>query len=94
MSEYTKREDAIEALMCYFIPQVYTGEQVDRAKNIAESIINGVPTIEIIHCKDCKHNYNTCFNHGVNEPICDFTDRKLKETDFCSYGERKESGEE
>ena len=43
----------------------------------------------IVRCKDCKHNYNTCFNRGVNEPICDFTDRKLKERDFCSFGERR-----
>ena len=50
---------------------------------------SGMTEEEIIRCKDCKHNYNTCFNHGVNEPMCDFTDRKLKETDFCSFGERR-----
>ena len=45
--------------------------------------------VEVVRCKDCKHNCNTCFNHGGNEPICDFTDRKMKETDFCSFGERR-----
>ena len=47
-------------------------------------------TGEIVRCKDCKNNYNTCFNHGINEPMCDFTDRKLREDDFCSYGEKRE----
>ena len=44
----------------------------------------------IVRCKDCKNNYNTCTNHGINQPMCDFTDRVLKETDFCSRGERRE----
>ena len=42
---------------------------------------------ELVRCKDCKNNYNTCTNHGINQPMCDFTDRMLKETDFCSRGE-------
>ena len=45
---------------------------------------------ELVRCKDCKNNYNTCINHGINQPMCDFTDRVLKETDFCSRGERRE----
>jgi len=44
----------------------------------------------VVLCKDCKNNYNTCLNHGRNEPMCDFTDRKLKEDDFCSRGEKRE----
>ena len=43
----------------------------------------------IVRCKDCKNNYNTCINHGINQPMCDFTNRVLKETDFCSRGERR-----
>lgn len=46
--------------------------------------------VEVVRCKDCKNNYNTCTNHGINQPMCDFTDRMLKETDFCSRGERRE----
>ena len=44
----------------------------------------------VVLCKDCKNNYNTCTNHGINQPMCDLTDRVLKETDFCSFGERRE----
>lgn len=46
--------------------------------------------VVVTYCKDCKHNNNTCRNHGKMEPMCDFTRRKLKEMDFCSYGERRE----
>lgn len=44
----------------------------------------------VVLCKDCKNNYNTCLNHGRNAPMCDFTDRKLRENDFCSRGEKRE----
>lgn len=46
--------------------------------------------VSVVRCKDCKNNYYTCTNHGINQPMCDFTDRMLKETDFCSRGERRE----
>lgn len=51
---------------------------------------SGMTEEEVVRCKDCKHNNNTCRNHGKMEPRCDFTSRKLKEMDFCSYGERSE----
>ena len=44
----------------------------------------------VVLCRDCKNNYNTCLNHGINEPMCDFTDLKLREDDFCSRGEKRE----
>lgn len=55
---------------------------------------NGAPYLfiigELVRCKDCKHNNNTCRNYGKMEPMCDFTRKKLKEMDYCSYGERDE----
>lgn len=44
----------------------------------------------VVLCRDCKQNYNTCLNHGINQPMCDFTDRKLREDDFCSRGVKRE----
>lgn len=61
-------------------------EQLAKALGMA---IESLQT-DIVRCKDCKNNYNTCTNHGTNQPMCDFTDRMLKETDFCSRGERRE----
>ena len=47
-----------------------------------------LPTIDIVRCKECKHRYND----GWLEPrwTCDYLkDMRLKDDDFCSYGERK-----
>lgn len=56
MTEYVKKEDAIQALMGHFIPQTYCGEEVTQAKNLAESIMDGVPTIEA--SEDCIDKYS------------------------------------
>lgn len=89
MTEYAKREDVIEALMCYFIPPIYTGEQVDQAKNLAESIMNGVPTIDIVRCKDCK--YSRVYALDSNEKPRRWCVRGLvkavDDDDYCSCGE-------
>ena len=53
--------------------------------------VSGKDFVEVVRCRDCKHNYNTCLNHGINQPMCDFTDRKLREDDFCSRGEKREN---
>ena len=53
--------------------------------------IDDAPSIDIVRCAECKHNYNTAINHGKMQPRCDFTDWKLTKNDFCSRGERKES---
>ena len=52
--------------------------------------IDSAPSIDIVFCKECKHRYND----GWIEPrwTCDYLkDMRLKDDDFCSYGERKES---
>ena len=50
-------------------------------------IIDSAPSIDIVRCKDCKHRYDD----GWLEPrwTCDYLkDMRLKDDDFCSYGER------
>ena len=54
-----------------------------------ENLIADAPSIDIVRCKECKHNYNTAINHGKMQPRCDFTDYKLTEDDYCSRGERE-----
>ena len=52
--------------------------------------ITSAPSIDIVFCKECKHRYDD----GWLEPrwTCDYLkDMRLKDDDFCSYGERKES---
>ena len=53
------------------------------------NIIDNEPTIDIVRCKECRHNYSKALNHGKMQPRCDFTDRKLSENDYCSRGERE-----
>lgn len=51
--------------------------------------IEDAPSIDIVRCRECKHNYNKVLNHDKMQPRCDFTDRKLSEDDYCSRGERE-----
>ncbi len=60
------------------------------AFTVIEDDIPAADVRPVVLCRDCKNNYNTCLNHGINEPMCDFTDRKLREDDFCSRGEKRE----
>lgn len=53
------------------------------------TLVNLAPSIEIVRCRECKHDYNKVLNHGKMKPRCDFTDRVLTENDFCSRGERE-----
>lgn len=57
-------------------------------ENLKQNILKA-PSIEIVRCRECKHDYNKVLNHGKMKPRCDFTDRVLTENDFCSRGERE-----
>lgn len=58
-----------------------------------ENALKNAPTIdavEVVRCKDCKYNWVTSYNHGVqDDPRCKFTSYKLSLNDYCSIGERK-----
>lgn len=43
MTEYIKKEDAIEALMPYFMLPIHTKKQYEQAKSIATTIIDSIP---------------------------------------------------
>ena len=96
MSRYIDADNAIERLGAYLMTDAqieYGGlasEDIDDWKPIAIDILNGAPSIDIVRCKECKHNYNTAINHGKMQPRCDFADWKLTENDYCSRGERRE----
>ena len=55
---------------------------------VVEQFIDTTPSIDIVRCKECKHRYDD----GWLEPrwTCDYLkDMRLKDDDFCSYGERE-----
>ena len=39
------REDAVNALIAHFIPQTYTGEQVEQASKLARKIMANAPSV-------------------------------------------------
>lgn len=84
MAEYIERE-AVNALI-----EAECSPKVAAFLNHAIASITAADVRPVVLCRDCENNYNTCFNHGINEPMCDFTDRKLREDDFCSRGEKRE----
>ena len=41
--------------------------------------------VEVVRCKDCKY-----YDANCPYPICIYHEDNVKETDFCSWGERRE----
>ena len=89
MAEYIEREAALNAT--FKIPVKILAGRIKTARKAVQAYadyIAGLPAADVqpvVRCRDCKNNY-----HGINEPMCDFTDRKLREDDFCSHGEKRE----
>lgn len=44
-----------------------------------------IDAIEVVRCKDCKYYDDEC-----PYPVCNYHEDNVKETDFCSRGERRE----
>ena len=65
------------------------GRRVDMPTLELEAVlvdVQNAPSIDIVRCQDCRHwvyNFNGCSRNPCTEP--------WYATDFCSYGERKES---
>jgi hypothetical protein len=58
----------------------------DSERLYLESVARHTPSIDIVRCQDCKYwvyNFNGCARNPCTEP--------WYATDFCNYGERKES---
>ena len=51
-------------------------------------LIEDAPSIDIVRCKECKRRYRSGYR-GDEYWVCDFMDAKIKDDDFCSYGERE-----
>lgn len=85
MSKYLKKEDVIKAL------EHSRGASDYLIDILAE--IECVPTadvVEVVRCKDCIHN-DQC-KHRVVMWVEDPINTWHKDIDFCSYGKRKEQG--
>ena len=90
MSKYIDADDAVERLGAYLMADAqieYCGlasENVEDWKELADDILKGSPSIDIVRCQDCKYwvyNFNGCSRNPCTEPWL--------ATDFCNYGERR-----
>ena len=86
MSEYIDRA----ALKRELAP--YEENDFSQQMDVILAIVDAQPTadvVEVTFCKDCRY----CQDAKVNEKgflICPASGMEITETDFCSYGQRKE----
>ena len=66
--------------------EMETGEFIDCIED-AEELLNGIPTIDIVRCKECK--WYDADTDWANIPYCDMHHIEAYEDGFCSYGERE-----
>lgn len=92
MSEYIKREDAIDVLIETITPPSITLDTLIMRMNDTPS----ADVVEIVWCKDCKnyeHIVTAIDNEGNVTKECDFCNHWKRIIDingYCSYGVRKE----
>ena len=90
--ELINKEDAV-ALIKAEMDKIRTHSLVDGTARInlrlAKNIIEDMPTIDIVRCKDCK---SWKWIEWAKEYRCTLrnTAFNARADDFCSYGERKE----
>ena len=90
MAEYIEREAAIEAIMSEPTEAHYPSWYAEKIKAIPAADV-----APVVRCKDCKHWKHSWSKAGNSfsdmEYIggCEFSNYYRRESDFCSYGERK-----
>lgn len=87
MSDYIKREDAIDSACANCIYDEFLS---DRKKRIKEGIteIPSADVVEVVRCKDCMHNPYPP-DHG--NACCDMFYGMTDQMGFCHYGERRKA---
>ena len=87
MTEYIKREAAIEAAKHAWAKGIDPVQYMD--------IIPAADVVEVVRCRECVHwkpigsKAGNSFSDMEYIGGCEFTKYCCRESDFCSYGERK-----
>lgn len=55
---------------------------------IVGSVLESMPTVEIVRCKNCTHRIEDIFLEGCF--YCDVNNVAINPNDFCSWGEKAE----
>ena len=96
MSKYIKLEDAIYA-DCILIDEIECDDCpfYDEEYVLCRMVkwLESLPTIDIVHCEDCRLATYTVKNRKTNEIFyaCPYSSIHNGGKSFCSYGERKEN---
>lgn len=89
MSRYIDADVLIARIagqMSYEI-ELETGNETD-CVDLAEELLNDIPSIDIVRCKECKHWHSgNCW--GIPFSGDDASYIETESDDFCSYGERE-----
>lgn len=83
-------QNQIEDEFNYFYGTPNERRLQEQKKNFAISFLREADSVELVRCRECRHNYNPVTNNGVMIPRCGYTDRSLTADDFCSKGELRE----
>lgn len=88
MSEYIRKEDAVDAIKINADDLEQNGcipfAQGARAMAIVVEQMSPADVVPVVRCKDCKYNAST---HKCLNPDSFFL--VPNDNDFCSYGEKK-----
>lgn len=86
------REEAIELLCAYGVPQ--DEKRFQEALDMAIEALQDRPKdyVQIVRCKDCKFGVYEK-GRGIYHIRCEILEFLFQDDDFCSYGERREESE-
>ena len=85
MTEYVNKAELIKA--CNYTVRY---EDDEETFGISEARIDLMPTIDIIHCGECKHIDKTiCLTSFPEKCICKIDNKSHTVDWFCADGERK-----
>ena len=96
MSKYYNAEDVINTLADQWrfeqeMEYPDTAEDIEEWKKVARTLFSDLPTIDIVHCEDCKRKQIENSDEGTCYFWCDYWQRSIDDTDYCSKGKRKDN---
>ena len=105
-NDYIKREDAIKAFADYLTETAMEDLGIKHGKQIlyelhcddVSNILADIPSadvVEVVRCKDCKHNPKRTNDLAYGRCVCccedDWYGYVPADDFFCGYGERKDN---
>ena len=92
MSEFIKREDALDAVLFALVGTGYQSNAIYAIKDVPSADV-----VEVVRCKDCIHAREVKHRGEVIEGIyrCSYIkmSTNLFDIDYCRYGKRRSENE-